>query len=67
MEAFALLWVREGGCQQAAGKCRQIHVMADKGGGALLDYLHLPKEQEQLHQQSVLCFMLQKKDGHNAE
>lgn len=56
MEAFALLWVGEGGCQQAVGKCRQLQVLAEEGGGALLHYHHLPEEQPQTKDQRLLCF-----------
>lgn len=47
MEAFALLWVVEGGCQRAVGKCRQLQVLAEQGGGALLHYHHLAEEEQQ--------------------
>lgn len=49
MEAFALLWVGEGGRQRAVGKCRQLEVLAKQGGGALLHYHHLPEEQQQIN------------------
>lgn len=47
MEAFALLWVGEGGRQRAVGKCRQLQVLAEQGGGALLHYHHLSEKQQE--------------------
>jgi len=48
VEAFALLWIGEGGRQRAVGERRQLQVLlAEQGGGALLHHHHLPEEQQQ--------------------